>query len=65
MLNSVACKSSSEGTFWTKRLSATIVACGVLRVNCIFGYSSKITECTHSFLFCGGGEERVCFGVDT
>ena len=32
MLNSVACKSSSEGTFSTKRLIATIVACGVLRV---------------------------------
>ena len=33
MLNSVACKSSGEGTFSTKRLIATIVACGVLRVN--------------------------------
>ena len=33
MLNSVACKSSSEGTFWTKQLIATIVACGMLRVN--------------------------------
>ena len=32
MLNSVACKSSSEGTFWTRRLSVTIVICGVLRV---------------------------------
>ena len=32
MLNLLACKSSSEGTFSTKRLIATIVACGVLRV---------------------------------
>ena len=25
----------------------------------------KITECTHSFLFCGGGEDNVCpeFGI--
>ena len=32
MLNLVARKSSSEGTFSTKQLIATIVACGVLRV---------------------------------
>ena len=32
MLNSVACKSSSKGTFWTRQLSTTIVMCGVLRV---------------------------------
>ena len=32
MLNLVARKSSSEGTFLTKRLIATIVACGVLKV---------------------------------
>ena len=36
MLNSVAHKSSSEGTFWTKRLSVTIVACGMLRINLYF-----------------------------
>ena len=23
-----------------------------------------MTECTHSFLFCGRGEDRVCFSVD-
>ena len=23
-----------------------------------------MTECIHSFLFCGGGEDRVCFGVE-
>ena len=33
MLNSVAHKSSSKGTFLTKRLIATIVVCSVLRVN--------------------------------
>ena len=32
MLNLVACKSSSKSTFWTRRLSTTIVACGMLRV---------------------------------
>ena len=32
MLNSVACKSSSEATFSTKRLRSTIVTCGMLRV---------------------------------
>ena len=29
-----------------------------------FSCGSKMTECTHSFLFCGGGEDRVCLGVD-
>ena len=24
----------------------------------------KMTECTHSFLFCGRGEDRACFRVD-
>ena len=24
-----------------------------------------MTECTHSFLLSGGGEDRVCLGVDT
>ena len=33
MLNLVACKSSSEGTFLTKQLIVTIVMCGMLRVN--------------------------------
>ena len=32
MLNSVACKSSSKGTFWTKQLIMTIVVCSMLRV---------------------------------
>ena len=32
MLNLVACKSSSKGTFSTKWLISTIVACGMLRV---------------------------------
>ena len=27
--------------------------------NNIFGWGSKITECTQSFLFCGGGAKRV------
>ena len=42
-----ALKSSCEGTFWTKRLSGTIVPCGTLRVkisnrHCIFsGFSAK------------------------
>ena len=31
----------------------------VERVNIIFGYGSKITECTQSFLFCGGRAENV------
>ena len=31
----------------------------VERVNIIFGWGSKITECTQSFLFCGGGVESV------
>ena len=31
----------------------------VERVNIIFGCGSKITECTQSFLFCGGGAESV------
>ena len=26
------------------------------------GCGSKITGCTHSFLFCGGGEDKVCPG---
>ena len=34
----MACKSSSEGTFWTKQLSVTIVACGVLRVKVKWTY---------------------------
>ena len=34
------------------------------QVNWIFSCGSKMTEHTHSFLFCGGGEDRVCFGVD-
>ena len=33
MLNSVACKSSSEGTFSTKQLITTLVMCSMLRVN--------------------------------
>ena len=33
MLNLVACKSSSKGTFSTKQLIMTIVTCGMLRVN--------------------------------
>ena len=28
------------------------------------GCSSKITECTHLFLFWGGGNDKVCLGVD-
>ena len=23
-----------------------------------------MTECIHSFLFCGGGEDKVCFWVE-
>ena len=34
------------------------------RVNWIFSCGSKITKCTHSFLFWGGGNDKVCLGVD-
>ena len=42
MLNSVACKSSSQGTFWTKRLIATIVACSMLRVKRLYLYYDMV-----------------------
>ena len=29
-----------------------------------FSWGSKITECTHLVLFCGGSEDKVCPGVD-
>ena len=44
MLNSVACKSSSEGTFWTRQLSMTIVACGMLRVKSLVGFAQFMAD---------------------
>ena len=46
----MACKSSSEGTFWTKRLSATIVACSVLMVNVLGGCTYSIYETVDAVL---------------
>ena len=50
MVNSVACKSSSEGTFWTKRLSMTIVACSMLRVNIASAEAEESTQFSETFL---------------